>query len=599
MLPHQFRIQYILVPAILCCALSAVAQAPADGVRFEFKPDQSVYILAAKTSTRIELELGDKFFLNAVDLSCGSVVKNVYVPRSLLTARPSDGGTLEGSDLTGSPMISTDSLVKTSIEDAFRTEKKFKIADTADSSDFVFFAFSDYPFSSGLKSSTRYEEGTLIHDKVGGTVQDIILSDYGADSPYATDVVAVFGFVLSTPVFRQVRKDVVALSNAALWQGYVQSITPAARCNYPAQQPAASELVKKFHEDVLKSKKPVRTAAPQRAQAGTDKNAPALKTPDQPPVPTALPPVSKDTAAIKVETSLVTVPVIVLERGGRFVANLTQQDFHVFEDDVEQKIDHFSTTEAPFNVVVLLDASASMRLQGTDVQRAATAFVKELHQQDLLSVVSVNSEIYVNTDFTSDRALLETGILQARKGSGTRLYDAVDLVLTKWLSRVEERKAIVLFSDGVDTESRLTDAGRSLELAEESGALIYTIRYDTANDVPRQTSTTLLGNVLVAPGRSNVSVAGAEAYREASLYLSALAEHTGARGFQAKTIGDLDQAFSQVAEDLRQQYELTYYPANTARDGAYRHIRIQVDRPDVVVRARPGYRAAQTPTTVK
>jgi VWFA-related protein len=248
-------------------------------------------------------------------------------------------------------------------------------------------------------------------------------------------------------------------------------------------------------------------------------------------------------------------------------------------------------------------------------ETAAIAFVRELHPQDRVSVIFVSSEVFVGMDFTSDRSLLEKAIHQAGNGGGTRLYDAVDLVLTQWLRPILDRKAIVLFTDGVDTESRVADASRSLELAEESGSLIYTIRYDTANDVPEPWTISVLDNGRVVEARSTVPVAGAkahatlapsnlafagaEAYRTASQYLSDLAERTGARGFQAKATGDLDQAFSQVADDLRQQYEITYYPTNTARDGSYRHIRVQVDRPDVVVRARPGYRAAQVVTSGK
>jgi Ca-activated chloride channel family protein len=499
----------------------------------------------------------------------------------------------------GIPMISTDLLLKTSIEDAFRKEKRFKVAEAAESADFVFFAFSIYP-EYLITGSPPSPPGTR------EVVHDIIVKEYGIDSPYSTETAHVISFVLSAPAYRQVRKDAETISNAALWQGFVMSSADANSCNHTVQRSTADYLVRKFREDVLQTKKPARPSMPQRTQDGADKNAPALKTADPPQLPAALPPVSKDAAAIRIETSLVTAPISVLDRGGRFVPNLTQSDFHVFEDNVEQKIDHFSTTEAAFNVVLLLDTSISMHVQGTDVQRAATAFVRELHSQDRVSVILVNSEVYIRTDFTSNRFLLENAIYQAGNGSGTRLYDAVDLVLTQWLSRIHDRKAIVLFTDGVDTESRLTDAARSIELTEESGSLIYTIRYDTANDVPDPYTVSAFGkgtvgsrstvpvagaDAYVTAAPSNVSLTGVEAYRKASQYLSDLAERTGARGFQAKTIGDLDLAFSQIAVDLRQQYEITYYPTNTAHDGAYRHIRVQVDRPDVAVRTRPGYHA--------
>jgi VWFA-related protein len=586
MLTQRIRIWRLLATAILGYGLSAGAQAPAGSAGFQFKPDQSVYVLAVKTSTSIisERAFGERYIRNVIHLDCGSNPQPLSNHNSPHSFPPQDHRlTLEGSDVAGNPMISTDPLLKSSIEDAFRKEKKFKIADTADNADFVFFAFSLYP--GGVK---LYQSGTV-------TIWDLY-----QDSAYFTNLVNVLAFAASAPVFRQVRKDVLALDDAAAWHAYVWSNSlPQRGCRQSAQESAALYLVKKFQEEVLQNRKPARESAPPRGQGSSNRSLPSLKTTDLAPVPAPPPPATRDASAIRVETSLVTVPVTVLDRGGQFVPNLTQSDFHVFEDGVEQRIDHFSSTEAVFNVVLLLDTSFSMHLQGTGVQRAAAAFVKELHPQDRVSVISANSEVYVEAEFSTDRSLLETAIYQARNGAGTRLYDAVDLVLSQWLSRVQNRKAIIIFSDGVDTESRLTDAQRSLAQAEESGVLIYCVRFDTANDLTSQMRFNINDQVLSLPARSNVSAVGEEAYRNASQYLSDLAERTGAREFQTKTIGGLNQAFSQIAEDLRQQYEITYYPANTARDGAYRHIRVQVDRPDTAVRARPGYRAAQTPASAK
>jgi Ca-activated chloride channel family protein len=208
-------------------------------------------------------------------------------------------------------------------------------------------------------------------------------------------------------------------------------------------------------------------------------------------------------------------------------------------------------------------------------------------------VVSFNGEVYLNSEFTNDRYQLGSAVNQICIGGGTRLYDAVDLVLMERLRQIDGRKAIVLFTDGVDNESRVSDAHRTLELAEESGTLIYTIRYDTTRDVAEQPmSPNRRGQVRVfyAP---NILVAGVEAYRFASQYLSDLPERTGARAFQAESTSSLNDAFSTIAGELRQQYELSYYPTNPAHDGRYRRILVRVDRPDVVVRARPGYRAAK------
>jgi VWFA-related protein len=168
-------------------------------------------------------------------------------------------------------------------------------------------------------------------------------------------------------------------------------------------------------------------------------------------------------------------------------------------------------------------------------------------------------------------------------------------VLTERLKQIDGRKAVVLFTDGLDTESRVSDASRTLELAEESGALIYAIHYDTAHDVAERPAFARIGDHVVdlGTGRPNFLIESAEAYRLAAQYLRDLPERTGARAYQAKSLSSLNEAFLTIAGELRQQYELSYYPTNRARDGSYRRIRVQVDRPDTVVHARSGYRAVQ------
>jgi hypothetical protein len=140
-----------LAPAILCFTLRTGAQASTGEAGFEFKLGQSVYVLAVKTAAATEHRIHDQFWTNLIALQCGSVDKRFG---KLTTWGPNRGlvsnRTLEVSDLMGSPMISTDPLLKTSIEDAFRNERSFKVAEAAESSDFVFFAFSVYPDIGGV-----------------------------------------------------------------------------------------------------------------------------------------------------------------------------------------------------------------------------------------------------------------------------------------------------------------------------------------------------------------------------------------------------------------------------------------------------------------
>lgn len=324
---------------------------------------------------------------------------------------------------------------------------------------------------------------------------------------------------------------------------------------------------------------------------------------------------------LKIDTTLVSIPVTVLDRSGRFVPHLTRCDFHIYEDGVMQEVAEFSTVESPFHVVLLLDTSNSTRFKMEEIHSAALAFVNQLRPQDKVMVVSFDSNIETHCEFTSNRELLRQAIYKTRTGGGTKLYDAVDYVVNERLNQVQGRKAIVLFTDGVDTTSRRASARSNIELVEESDVLVYPIQYDTYDQMnpggyppnggripdiwgnpggspfpnprtrrrwPLQTMVT--PQIVIGRGRS------AGDYQGASVYLEDIATHSGGRRQQADTIGNLNSAFSSIAEELRHQYSLGYYPSNTAKDGAFRQIKVRVSEANAVVRAKAGYRAGGTNT---
>jgi VWFA-related protein len=235
-------------------------------------------------------------------------------------------------------------------------------------------------------------------------------------------------------------------------------------------------------------------------------------------------------------------------------------------------------------------------------------------------VVSFDSDIYIDSEFTSDRDQLRRAIRQTRTGGWTRLYDAVDLVITERLGKVQGRKAVVLFTDGVDTASSLASAASTIGRVEESGALVYPIQYDTEDALSGPWPPPMRGGGMPPifrpspfprfprggrrrwqsdPFASWQSPRGArrDDYLRAAQYLRDLADRSGARLYRADSTGNLKKAYSQIAEELRHQYSLSYYPSNTARDGSYRRIRVRVEQPNLVVRAREGYRAASPSPT--
>lgn len=327
---------------------------------------------------------------------------------------------------------------------------------------------------------------------------------------------------------------------------------------------------------------------------------------------------------VKIDTTLVSIPVSVMDRDGKFIPNLSQNDFHVWEDGVEQRVAYFASTEKPFTVVLMIDTSGSTRFRLEEIQDAAIAFVEQLRTDDRVMIVSFSDRIRFLSQPTNDRNRLREAIRRTEPGSGTRLYDAVDEVINQHLNHIQGRKAIVLFTDGVDTTSRQGTYETTVRDAEELDALIYPVEYDTFADMgimnpgggwPGGGGSS--GNVIIDilsgilgggsggypgggggypprrggrrggggwPGTGN---SRAE-YELGDQYLHELARVSGARLYNAEQ-QNLAVAFQSVAEELRRQYSLGYYPTNTPHPGERRNIKVRVNRPELVVRTRDSY----------
>ena len=339
------------------------------------------------------------------------------------------------------------------------------------------------------------------------------------------------------------------------------------------------------------------------------------------PAPTATP--EGDDEVIRVETNLVTMPVSVLDRDGRFISGLQQKDFKIFEDGVEQKLDYFQSVEQPFTVVLLIDVSPSTQFRIEEIQNAAITFVNQLRPSDKVSVVAFDQRVTVMCQITNDRRILHGAIRQAQFGDGTSLYEAVDFVIEQQLSRVQGRKAVVLFTDGVDTTSRKANFESTLRQTEEVDSLFYTIRYDTSTDMyggnpnpgptrgtgrnGRVTLGDILGaimtggNVGVGSGRGGGRGRGganSPEYVKGREYLEKLSTNSGGRMFEAQSIYNVDAAFAGIAEELRRQYSIGYYPEAVGKVGDRKQIKIRVMRPNVVVRAKNSYVVGQVGRSV-
>jgi Ca-activated chloride channel homolog len=302
----------------------------------------------------------------------------------------------------------------------------------------------------------------------------------------------------------------------------------------------------------------------------------------------------------EIETSLITIPVSVYDRNGLYIPNLRQSDFKIFEDGAEQEIAYFGTTDKPFTVILLIDVSSSTEYKIEEIQAAAIAFVNQLKPADSVMVIQFDERVSVLSETTNDRQKIYKAIRRTGFGGGTSLYDAVDLSLGRRLDKIEGRKAIVLFTDGVDTTSGRASYESTLRDAEESEAMIFPIYYNTFLS-NRGIGT---GGVMTTPptlgippilGGGRGTGMSSEDYVRGRIYLNELASATGGRVFRPEsTPGGLTAAFEGIAEELRRQYVIGYYPQNEGEAGQRKQIKVRVNRPKLVIRSRDSYVVGST-----
>jgi Ca-activated chloride channel homolog len=325
---------------------------------------------------------------------------------------------------------------------------------------------------------------------------------------------------------------------------------------------------------------------------------------------------------VRVNTTLVSIPVSVMDRNGRFIPDLQKEDFQIYEDGVQQNVAYFASVEKPFTVALVLDTSASTQFRLEEIQDAAIAFINQLRPDDRVLVVSFDEQVRVLAETTNDRNTLRDAIRRTHTGGNTKLYDAMDFVINQRLNNIEGRKAVVLFTDGVDTASHHASYQSNIRDAEELDALIYPVEYNTYNDngggygggnAPSWPSgrrggggggvlIDILGGILGGGGGGGGRHGGVwsrgggtsggtspDDYRRGDEYLHDIAYKTGAHVFRAETTRDLSQSFANIAEELRRQYSLGYYPKTTAQAGTRKQLKVRVLKPDLVVRARDSY----------
>jgi Ca-activated chloride channel homolog len=297
---------------------------------------------------------------------------------------------------------------------------------------------------------------------------------------------------------------------------------------------------------------------------------------------------------IRVRVDMVSLPVVVTDKTGRRITGLTKDDFQVYENGVRQEIAGFVATDEPINVALLLDTSGSTESKLAKIQNAAISFVNQLHADDEVAVLSFADDVKLQQDFTINRDRNEYGIKKTRTGEWTVLYEAVWLALEEVLKPIQERKALVIFSDGVDTRSHTVSMGETLDLSKETGATIYCVYFNTEYDQYRQSTKSVLGSslppivmnpppIIIGSGTSPTS----SEYTAGKRYLESLAENSGGLLFDG--MSNLEYAFAEAARELASQYSIGYYSTDEHRDGKFRKVQVKLTKPGLVARTKKGY----------
>ena len=315
-------------------------------------------------------------------------------------------------------------------------------------------------------------------------------------------------------------------------------------------------------------------ASIQLAAGAAQPPAPAPPVPPAQAQPPAQPPAGRGGQQIpfRAGVEIVSLNVTVTDGSSRYLTDLAQLDFDVYEDGVKQEVTFFNRTNLPIALALLLDTSASMDSKLPTAQEAASGFARRLRPQDLAEVLDFDSRVVVLAGFTNNAADLEQAIKRTSAGGSTSLYNAVYIAL-KDLKKVVaknvdeiRRQAIVLLSDGEDTSS-LLPFEEVLDLAKRSETAIYAIGL-------RPTE---------APS------GGAKSFKEAEFVLRQLAQETGGRTFFPNQLADLTTVYGQISDELSSQYTVGYTSRNQKRDGGWRRVVVRMNKPGMTARTKQGY----------
>ena len=290
------------------------------------------------------------------------------------------------------------------------------------------------------------------------------------------------------------------------------------------------------------------------------------------------------------------MPVTVRDSSGQLVADLARKDFRVFEDGREQPLSDLSLRQVPVDVALLVDASSSVAESFEDFRRAAEQFAGRLSPDDRFCLIKFDDRVELLLDWTKSRLQMRRALARLTTGVFTRFNDALLLSAREQFRRGERRRALVVLSDGIDSNRGSATADAALRALLESQVAVYVIANTEIERSRKQAeldsmlagsdSTVRFNQLRIGDLRESLHVLDASERN-----LAELTRATGGRLYKPQSFDALDRVYTEIADELRHQYALYYTPTSPSRDGRFRRVRVEVPGHDYEIATRVGYYA--------
>ncbi|HVF56456.1 MAG TPA: VWA domain-containing protein [Pyrinomonadaceae bacterium] len=301
-----------------------------------------------------------------------------------------------------------------------------------------------------------------------------------------------------------------------------------------------------------------------------------------------------DDDVVSISTNEVLLPVTVRDAGGKLVSNLTRKDFRVVEDGREQSLNDLALRQVPVDVALLIDSSSSAASSLEDFRRAVEEFAARLAPEDRISLIKFDDRVELLLDWTQSRLQLRRAVRRISSGVFTRFNDALVLAARDQFGKGQRRHAVVVLSDGIDSGRGASTLEAALRSLLEAQVAVYCI---SNTEIERARKKSELDTLLAGPDsvvrfnelRIDDLREGLRVLDASERNLAQLAAATGGRLYKPQSFEDLDRVYTEVAEELRNQYALYYTPLDASRDGRFRRVAVETPGRPFQVSSRIGY----------